>query len=310
MPTSRGAKASPRDAPGRERSAPGGNRRARIPLFVQAAEQYAAALGKWKHPVFYFNLAIAQLNLGHEVEARESLVHALQYGEEPLGAGQFHEAQKQLQDLERQLGRLRITCQAAGAEVALDGVTVFVGPGSYEGWAKAKDHEVTAKKAGYLPVARQVPVSSGKLEDVELRLITLSEATDASRRWAAWKPWAVVAAGVAITATGGGFDAFAARNFNAFDTEFSKLLCARDHGCQKEDVSDRLNDRLTRARQQQAVAVGGYVIGGSLIATGIVLLYLNKPRLTEGAASSSVNSVAVVPAVSGDMLGILAIVNH
>jgi tetratricopeptide (TPR) repeat protein len=161
-----------------------GNRRFRIPLFAKAAEKYAAALARWKHPAFYFNLAVAQLNLGEDVEARENLERALEYGEEPLGAEQFQEAQRQLREVERQLGRIRVSCPTQGAEVTLDGVKLLTGPGSYEGWAKATPHEITAKKAGYLSEARQVAVTSGQLLEVELKLITLSEATDASRRWA------------------------------------------------------------------------------------------------------------------------------
>ncbi|TMQ23258.1 MAG: hypothetical protein E6J90_10935 [Deltaproteobacteria bacterium] len=87
-----------------------GNRLFKVPLFAQAAEQYLAALTKWKHPAFYFNLAIAQLNLGQDLEARDSLEHALQHGAEPLGALEFQEAQKQLKEVERQ----RDTIHCAG----------------------------------------------------------------------------------------------------------------------------------------------------------------------------------------------------
>ena len=53
-----------------------GNRLFKIPLFTKAAEKYVAAIEKWKHPAFYFNLALAQLNLGQEVEAHENLKQA------------------------------------------------------------------------------------------------------------------------------------------------------------------------------------------------------------------------------------------
>jgi hypothetical protein len=33
-----------------------------------------------------------------------------------------------------------------------------------------------------------VTVAAGELRDVELELVTLIQATDATRRWAAWKP--------------------------------------------------------------------------------------------------------------------------
>jgi len=288
-----------------------GNRLFKIPLFSQAVEKYTEALEKWKHPAFYFNLALAQLNLGQEVEARNNLELTLKYGEEPLGAEQFQEAKKQLQEVEGQLGRIRITCKTPGAEVTLDGVTLFTGPSSYEGWAKAQAHEITAKRQGYLAEARRVTVSPGKLQDVALKLVTLSEAADTGRRWAAWKPWAVVAAGAAVAAAGGVIQTQSSRNFNTYDDQFLALPCAKIHGCTDTEIGPDLTSRLALAKHEQQIAVGGYIAGGSVIAAGIVLLYMNRPRLVEqGATRPPSASVAVVPAVSPDTLGILVSVIH
>jgi tetratricopeptide (TPR) repeat protein len=292
-----------------------GNRMFRLPLFAKAVELYTAALSKWKHPAFYFNLAIAQLNLGKEVEARENLQRALKYGDQGLAEEEFREAHKQLEALERQLGRIRVHSQTQGAEVSLDGVTLFIGPGHYEGWIKAKDHQLTAKKSGYLSEARRVTVSAGALKSVELNLITLSEATDASRRWSVWKPWAVVVAGTAIAITGGGLHALASRSFNAYDAQLQDLECAtpfgdppRVPGCAKESLLEEkgLNSKLKRAKWEQAFAMGSYVAGGSLIAAGIVLLYMNRPQLTEQENSnSSVRAISLFPNVTDSALSLL-----
>ncbi|HWU89287.1 MAG TPA: hypothetical protein VN253_18600 [Kofleriaceae bacterium] len=285
-----------------------GNRRFRIPLFARAAEKYMAALSKWKHPAFYFNLAFAQLNAGQEVEARESLERALQYGEEPLGHEEFHEAQRQLQELEHQLGWVRVTCQTPGVEVALDGVPLFIGPGSYRGWARATVHVITGQKPGYLSEARRVSVAARKLQEVELKLLTLSEAADASRRWSVWKPWVVVAAGGAIVAASGVLHAGAFKNFDVYDEQFQRLECGTDPGehpgCTREEVPPALSARLQRARRQQEIAVGGYLAGGSLLVAGAVLLYVNRPRLWEQEARSSSRGMAVSPVASSDMFGL------
>ena len=294
-----------------------GNRLFRIPLFGKAAEKYEAALGKWKHPAFYFNLAVAQLNLGQDVEAHENLERALKHGEEPLGADEFREAQKQLREVERQLGRIRVTCQTNGAEVTLDGVALFTAPGSYQGWVKAKPHEIAAKKPGYLSVAKRVTIAPGGLQDLELKLFTLSEAANSGRRWSVWQPWAVVAVGGAIAAAGGGLHAIASRNFNSFDEQFQQLPCVADpmqgsSGCTEDEVGSVLNDQLKRARRQQMIAVGGYIAGGTLLAAGVVMLYMNRPRLVEQGAegSSSAGRVVIVPAVSADLLGVLVSVSR
>ena len=290
-----------------------GNRLFKIPLITQAIDQYTAALAKLQHPAIYFNLALAQLSLGLEAEARDSLEHALRYGEEPLGPKQFHEAQAQLLDLERKLGQIRVACQTDGAEITLDGVSLFTGPGSHDAWVKARSHEITAKKPDYLSVARRVTVSPGERRSLELKLITLSEAAESGRRWATWKPWAVIAVGAAVVAGGGIVNELAARNFNDFDARFSNLPCAAmpPHACAKSEVPAELSSQLNRANREQQIAVAGYIAGGGLIAAGAVLLYLNRPRVLEQSATSSpVDRVAVVPTISAGALGVLVTVSH
>ena len=254
---------------------------------------------------FYYSEALAQLKVGQEVEARDNLERMLRHGDGLLGVEQLTEAQRQLREIERQLGQIRVTCQTKGAEITLNGVTLFIGPGSYAGWLKAKTYELTAKKAGYQPDARQVAVSAGKIVNIDLNLATLSQAADSSQRWAAWKPWVPIAIGGTIGAVGGVFHALSSRNFNYYDRLFSALHCARSHGCIEELIPNELNIRLNLASRQRAMAVSGYAIGGSLIAAGIVLLYLNQPRSVGRHVGASAQNVAVSPAISRDMLGIL-----
>jgi tetratricopeptide (TPR) repeat protein len=278
-----------------------------LKAYRSAAEKFTAALAMWRHPSFYFNLGLAQFYLGQEVEARENLERALEYGEEPLGTEFFQEAQKRLQEVKRQLGRIRVTCRTPGASVTLDGSTLFIGPGSHEGWMKAKAYEVTAKKPGYQSEARRVIVPAGEFLEVDLSLVTLTQAADISRRWASWKPWAVVASGIAVMGGGSVAHAFAFRNLKAFDEEVLALDCAPD-GCEEDEVD---HDQFRRARRQQVFAVGSYAVGGSLIITGAVLLYWNRPRLMEqGGSPAFLGRMAIVPTISGDMLGVSVGVRH
>ena len=289
-----------------------GNRLFRAPLFARAATQYTAALARWKHPAFYFNLALAQINLGKDVEARDNLERALRYGAEPLAdEARFREGQKQLRELEGQLGKIRITCQTPGAVVTLDGVALFTAPGSHTAWVMPQAHEITARKTDYLPESRQVTVAPSALENLELKLITLEEAAEANRRWATWKPWAVVGAGVAIAAGGGVFQLLSSRNEDQYGKEFLRLGCANTNdqatpGCQDGQIPPDLSDQLTRARRQQKIAIGSFIAGGSVAAVGVVLLALNRPRLAEQSSPiSSGRQVSVVPALSPEMIGVL-----
>jgi hypothetical protein len=285
-----------------------GNRLFGIPLFARAAEKYLDALGKWKHPAFYFNLALAQLNLGQEVEAHENLKQAVRQGEEPLGAEQFREAQKQLAELEHQLGRLLVRCPTAGAEVTLDGAPVFTGPGSYEAWVKPKAHEVSAKKPNYLPKASRVTVSPGKLKSVDIPLIALSDAEQT--RWAVWKPWAVVASGAVVGLASGGLHAVSRHGFKTYDDRFQRLPCVA-MGCPESEIGADLNGQLRHAALEQRIAVSGYITAGALITAGAVLLYLNRPRLAEqDTADPPRPRWAIIPAMSGDMFGVQMIVSR
>lgn len=289
-----------------------GNRLFRVPLFARAATQYTAALAKWKHPAFYFNLALAQINLGNDVEARDNLERALRYGAAPLAdEARFREGEKQLRELEAQLGRIRITCQTPGAVVTLDGVALFTAPGSHTAWVMPKAHEITARKAEYLSESRQVTVAPGAFETLELKLVTLDEAAEANRRWATWKPWAVVGVGAAIAAGGGVFHLRSSQNAEQYGKEFHRLGCANTNdeatpGCQDKQIPPDLTDQLTLARRQQKIAIGSYIVGGSVVAAGVVLLALNRPRLAEQSSpSSSGRRVSVVPALSPEMFGVL-----
>lgn len=285
-----------------------GNRLFKIPLFAQAVEKYGEALDKWKHPAFYFNLAIAQLNLGQDLEAREHLEQALKYGAEPLGADRFQEAQKQLLEVQRHLGRIRVSCPTPGAEVTLDGVALFTGPGNHEVWVKAQAHEVAAKRADYVTQSKHVTAAAGKLEPLTLSLHKLIE----DRPWAVWKPWAVVGSGVVIAVAGGVVHALSARDFKSYDATFVTLTClTKVPGCTEDAIYEEnkhLSSRLSRARLEQKIAVGGYIAGGAVIAAGVALLYLNRPHLME--REDTATGIAMVPVVSPDMLGVLVTVSH
>jgi hypothetical protein len=68
---------------------------------------------------------------------------------------------------------------------------------------------------------------------------------------------------------------------------------------------------LSRARLEQKIAVGGYIAGGAALAAGVVLVYLNRPHLTEHEGTDPhATGIAVFPMVSADMLGALVTVSH
>jgi hypothetical protein len=284
-----------------------GNRLFKIPLFSQAVEKYTQAIAQWKHPAFYFNLALAEINLGQYLDAREDLERALEYGEPPLRTDRFREAQNQLVEVQRHLGRIRVSCPTPGAELTLDGAVLLTGPGEREVWVKTGAHEVAAKRPEYATQARRLTVAPGAREPVSLALRKLVE----DRPWATWKPWAVIGIGIGVAAGSGLVHTLSARNFSTYDSGFAKLDCAA-MGCTQAQIdmgAPHLSARLSRARLEQDIAFGGYVAGGIALAGGVALLYINRPHLMEQEDRQS-TGVAIVPVVSTEMFGMAVTVSH
>jgi hypothetical protein len=182
---------------------------------------------------------------------------------------------------------------------------LFTGPDTRERWVTAGVHEITARQQGYMSDARRIAAVAGRIEELDLKLVTLSDAADTGRRWPTWVPWAVVAGGGAVAAAGGVLHALSFRNFNDYDQRFSRLDCARSLGCTPDQIGPELNAQLDRANREQRFAVASYLAGGTVIAAGVVLLYLNRPHLPEDAAPRSPGGgVAILPTISADAIGI------
>jgi hypothetical protein len=165
---------------------------------------------------------------------------------------------------------------------------------------ETEGHQLVVHKTGYLTETRQLVLSPGQRESVAIELETLEDVRESSRRWAGWKPWAVVGAGVAVGMAGAVAHWRSAANFDAFDARFGELPCGRaadaiGEGCKSGQVPLEAARTLDRARLQQRVAVGAYVAGGAVLATGLALVTLNRPRIKDA---------TLEPLVSPSMMGV------
>jgi hypothetical protein len=269
-------------------------------LFAPAAERYREALRLWDHPAIHYNLALALLNLDQPLQVHEHLVAAVRYGPAPLDQDKFENAGRYKGLVEMQLARLDISCDAPGASVVLDGKELFVGPGRYEGMVRAGPHVLMATKAGYVPADVSRSFAAGETARLDLRLYTAEQLTRYERRWAEWMPWTVLGSGVAVAAAGALFHLEARRNYGLFDTGIQECGgCVPPQG---------LTSRRMRGDTLQAVAIGGYALGGAALATGAVLLFLNRPipiRLDPEAETAP--QVTVAPLVGRGEGGVFAL---
>jgi hypothetical protein len=270
-----------------------GNELIMFPDYARAAAKYSEAIEIWDNPAFHYNLAIAQINLLRPTEAYNSLKRAVRHGSAPLGEDKHHQALVYMASLEAQLARLHITCDQPEVLVVLDGRPLFMGPDAYVDYVQPGGHQLVATKDGYDTESRELVASPGQPLEVELHL-SKPEQVSTVRKWAAWKPWVVVGAGAVFLGGAAYFDLQSSRAFDDFDEDFTDRCPT---GCPDTQVPD-VTRRLDSAATQQKIARTTYAIGGAVLATGVILLYVNRERIVRSKGESDTNAVSLIPSVS------------
>jgi hypothetical protein len=279
-----------------------GNELLRDSLFAQAADKYREALKHWDHPGIHYNLALALINLDQPIAVYEAFGKAMEYGATPIDEDKLERARSYRMLLEQQLAQVEIVCEEPGANVSLDGKFLFAGPGTHSGLMRAGEHSVVASKRDYLTETRQLVLSPGEKKRVEITLLRLDQAGETVQRWSPWLPWSIVAGGLAIALGGGTMHWRAAGNFDSFDQDFNEL-CA-GNGCLQSEVPE-LADKLDRAEMQQKIALTSYIVGGVVVTTGLVMVFLNQPRFVRKDRAGR-KDISFIPVVTPDMAGVSA----
>ena len=294
-----------------------GNALLKDSLFAQAAVKYREALQHWDHPRIHYNLALSLMSMDEPIAIYQSLQKALDHGPDGLDEDKHKQAENYLKLYASQIARIEVRCEEPGAEVSVDGKRVFTGPGAYRGLVRIGEHRVVASKAGYLTASKSLVLVPNDEARVRLELIALDKMTESRRRWSQWKPWAVVGGGVAVAAAGGFLHWRSIGNYEGYD-QGVKDKC--DDGCEPgEDDFEALQEIRDRADLQQQAAIGSYALGGAALATGVVLVYLNRLRVfrldlpgQEGSVEGSVEGaaepapVSFIPLISPDGAGATA----
>ena len=281
-----------------------GNELLRDSVFPQAVKKYREALALWDHPGIHFNLALALLNLEQPIAVHRSLEKAMKYGPAPLGAEKYERAQSYFDLVSEQLGTVEITVNEPGAKVTLDGKLVLTGPGTYRDLVLVGEHQVVASKREYVDAKRDIDIEPNETERLDLVMYSVKEMTVSRRRWATWKPWAVVGAGAFVLAAGSALHAQSNSSFQAHDEKFTD---ACPNGC-TDDQNRSLTDQRNSAERMQQLAVTSYIVGGTAAVAGLVLVFVNRPEVfrrdLEGDGPES--KLTLVPVVTPDSAGVSA----
>jgi len=284
-------------------------------LFKLAADKYLEALKHWDHPGIHFNLALALFSLDQPEQVYWHLKKAIAYGEGPLDADKIERANAYITLLEQQLTPIVVKCDQAGTAVRMDGQVLFTAPGKYEAWVRAGEHTWSASKPGYELTQRTLVLKPETPVTVELQVYQEEELTTSKRRYSFWVAGVPLLAGAAVL--GGGI----AMNFVAQDTmnQFEQKL-TEDCGISSTQPScppsTEANDLKNQAEIFQVVSVAGMATGGAAIATGLLLVSLNRKstyRLTPEELedkrrqdAAAAQKTAFVPLIGPGMVGLSA----
>lgn len=284
-----------------------GNLLLRNSLFPRAVEKYREALKLWDHPAIHYNMVLALLNLNEPLSLHEHLIEAMRYGEAPFDADKFERARNFKTLIEGQLSHVEITCDIPDTTVLMDGKEVCKAPERYEAFVIPGAHTFSAIKAGYPRNDRKRNLAQGEKFQLPIKLYTKEELTRYTRKWEAWKPWAVLGAGAAVAAGGGLLHLQARNSFASFDAGVQD--CG---GCIPEKD---LASKRSRGDTLQTAAMSTYAVGGGAVVTGLVLLYINRAQpyqispddLEQGATTAPEQpAVSVMPLVGSGEGGVLA----
>lgn len=259
--------------------------------YRQAAEQYRQALALWNHPRVHGNLATALIHLDNPLEAIEHLEKALSYGAQPFESHVYEQLLTNKKLLLGQLVRLQVSSGQEGVEIIVDGTEQFVGPGSISVLTTAGNHQVVGRKEGHQSFTRELTAIGGKVEIVEVKLAPLVRVTRYKRKWAAWKPWAVVGAGALVGVVG---LSFRRASLSAREQYLSEIDA--NCPCTTDEISPSIQDLEGRAVLYNRFEIGSYVVGGATLMAGAVLAYINRRHSVESEEASIIVAVPIVGA--------------
>lgn len=252
-----------------------GNALLRESFWSKAVDKYTQALKLWDHPGIHYNLALALVNLDRPIDTHEHLQAALKYGPVPLDSDKHEQALRYMVLVEKQLTKVDVRCDLAGASVKLDGRELFVGPGRYEGLITAGPHAIIATKEGYLTREISETFVPGDSRVIDVQLLTEDDLSEMRRLFSNAIPWTVLLAGVAVGGGSVGLHLGARGQYLDYDKGIEACAAAdlTTGGC---TPGLDLQAKKQSADTLQSLAFVGYSVGGAAIVTGAILLYVNR----------------------------------
>ena len=263
----------------------------------QAKELYEHALELWDNPDIRWNLALVLEDLGQYLRAYLQLDGALRRGD-ALGAEPLRAIRDRMRALEtRRLAWIEAFSDQPGADITLDGHPWFSGATSQRKLVEPGEHYVAARKAGYFSVIRTVAVKAGQRASVSLAMD--ADRIIETRRWSVWKPWVAVSAGAIAVAVGAALERKALMHR---DVAAQSLVssCSLPTGC-----APTSSGSYDRAVTDSRFAMGAFIAGGTTLAVGLTLAWLNQLH-THRTEARVPARIEITPLLSPSQAGVSA----
>jgi hypothetical protein len=273
-------------------------------LFPAAVTSYREALLHWSHPGIHYNLMLALAANDQFIEAFQASMEALRYGVQALKLEEYHRAVDYQRLLHGYIASLEVTCDEPGAVVSVDGKEILEGPGTIHLLVRPGQHEVVARKDGYLTTHHTIVTVSEKPVSLDMRLLPQKKATVPVRRWPAWQPWAVVGAGVGVGLAGGLFEWRSDVNNRSYHNLFVDYCDMGEEKCPIDQYPGPVKSRWTRYVWYRRLGHGASLTGAMAALSGLVLVYLNREQHIDNPERQNLVHVSVTPSITPDASGL------
>lgn len=152
-----------------------------------------------------YNIGLAYRQLNNYVDALAAFERYLSEGGTEIPKDRRESVEKEIAELRPRIGRVAITTNVPGAELAVDGVVVGKAPMANPQPVNPGMRKVSASSPGYLPVTKSITVTAGERATVDIQLEKLSQTQYVERKSNPWVLPTVIgwsATGVAAISTG------------------------------------------------------------------------------------------------------------
>lgn len=250
---------------------------------LEALAKFEAAYAESKSPKALTQVALAEQALGRWISAEAHLTDALKNKDAWIEKRRAP-LEGALATIRERLGRLEVLGTPAGAKVLLNGKDVGVLPLKAPMRVVAGTIAVDVLADGHRPTSRNVVVNAGSLARETINLVpelakaeppppppatpplpTTGTTTDVSSG-PNLMIWGVVSGAAALAGIGVGAAGLAIRNSN-INSYNDDSICLVDGKTRDENCGDKLDS----ANTGEAMAIGGFVAGGALAVTSVLL---------------------------------------